>query len=49
MDSRTAQVQETEQQLQMVQQERNNINERLIHLTEALVESDEVKNFLVIH
>ena len=42
MESRTLQAQETEQQLQMLQQERNVTNERLIHLTEALVESDEV-------
>ncbi|CAM4789251.1 unnamed protein product [Rotaria magnacalcarata] len=41
MESRTSQMQETEHQLQMVQQERTVINERLIHLTEALVESDE--------
>jgi myosin protein heavy chain len=45
MESRVLQVHETEQVLQQVQQERSLLNERLIHLNEVLVESDDVKSF----
>jgi myosin protein heavy chain len=43
MNSRISQVQEIGEELQKVQNDRNLNNERLTHLTEALVESDEVR------
>ncbi|CAF4605460.1 unnamed protein product, partial [Rotaria sp. Silwood2] len=41
MGSRIIQVQEMEQKLQLLQQERSALNERLTHLNEVLVETDD--------
>lgn len=42
VEVRSNQIQETEQKLQQVQVERDNLNERVAHFNEVLVESDEV-------